>query len=159
MMRRKLGNYFKINIGDPDALAVRIEKRVSFSDVDIMGIVWHGRYAKYFEEGFAAIGRKYGLSYRDFYEANLRAPIVQMHVDYHMPLDLDEVCMIEAKMIWTEGARLNIEYTIIKEDGQVAATGYTVQMFMDAESQEPFIVTPPLFEKCREKWKKGEYSC
>jgi acyl-CoA thioester hydrolase len=157
-MRRKSGKYFESMPNDPAPLAVRIEKRVSFSDVDIMGIVWHGRYAKYFEEGFAALGRDYGLSYKEFYESGLRAPIVQMHVDYHLPLTLDEICTVEASMIWNEGARINIAYTIIKEDGQVAATGYTVQMFIDEESREPLIVTPPLLEKCREKWIKGEYS-
>ncbi|MDP8266447.1 MAG: acyl-CoA thioesterase [Candidatus Aceula meridiana] len=158
-MRRKLGKYFKIIPEGPASLTVRVKKRVSFSDVDVMGIVWHGRYAEYFEEGFAAIGRKFGLSYREFYEAGLRAPIVQMHVDYHAPLTLDEVCHVEASMIWSEGARINIEYAIIKEDGQIAATGYTVQLFIDAESQEPYIVTPVMLEKCREKWIKGEYSC
>ena len=158
-MRRKSGKYFKTMPGDPAPLVVHVKKRVSFSDVDIMGILWHGRYAKYFEEGSAEAGRRYGLSYKDFYEAGLRAPIVQMHVDYHLPLTLDEVCMIKASMIWNEGARINIEYTIIKEDGQVAATGYTVQMFIDAESQEPLIVTPSLLGKCRKKWIKGEYAC
>ena len=158
-MRRKRGQYFEVMPEDHAPLTVRVEKRVSFSDVDIMGIVWHGRYAQYFEEGFAAIGRQYGLSYKDFYEAGLRAPIVQMHVDYHLPLTLDEVCVIKASMIWDEGARINIEYTLVKEDGQVAATGYTVQMFIDAESQEPFIVTPSLLKECRDKWIKGEYVC
>ncbi|MCK5494447.1 MAG: acyl-CoA thioesterase [Candidatus Omnitrophica bacterium] len=143
----------------PVPLTVRIEKRVSFSDVDVMGIVWHGRYAKYFEEGFAKIGRQYGLSYKEFYEAGLRAPIVQMHVDYHLPLTLDELCMIEARLIWNEGARINIEYIVIKENAKVAATGYTVQLFIDAKSQEPLIVTPPLLEKCRKKWINGEYTC
>ena len=157
-MRRKLGKYFEVIPESPTPLTVRIKKRVSFSDVDIMGVVWHGRYSKYFEEGFAAIGREYGLSYKDFYETGLRAPIVQMHIDYHLPLILDEVCVIEASMIWSEGARINIEYTVIKEDGQIAATGYTVQMFTDAKSQESFIVTPPLLKGCREKWIKGEHT-
>ncbi|MCP5004737.1 MAG: acyl-CoA thioesterase [Planctomycetes bacterium] len=158
-MRRKTDNYFEVLPVDPAALTVRVEKRVCFSDVDVMGIVWYGRYSKYFEEGFAEIGRQYGLSYKDFYEAGVRAPIVQMHVDYHLPLILDEVCIIEANMLWHEGARVNIEYKIIKESGEVAATGYTVQMFIEAESQEPIIVSPPLLEKCREKWRKGTYSC
>ncbi|MCD4781864.1 MAG: acyl-CoA thioesterase [Candidatus Omnitrophica bacterium] len=158
-MRRKSGKYFDRIPADPDPLTVRVKKRVSFSDVDIMGIVWHGRYTKYFEEGFAAIGREFSLSYKEFYESGLRAPIVQMHVDYHSPLILDEICTIEARMIWNDGARINIEYTIIKEDGQVAATGYTIQMFIDAESQEHFIVTPPLLENCRNKWINGEYAC
>lgn len=158
-MRRKTSNYFKTMPGDPEPLVIRVEKRVSFSDIDIMGIVWHGRYAKYFEEGASAAGRQYGMSYKDFYEAGLRAPIVQLHVDYHLPLNLDEVCTIEARMIWNEGARVNIEYKIIKENGKIAGTGYTAQMFIDAETQEPLMVSPDLLINCRDKWKKGKFSC
>ena len=156
-MRRKLGKYFDIKKNDPAPLVAKVEKRVSFSDVDLMGILWHGRYAKYFEEGFAALGRGYGLSYKEFYDAKIRAPIVQMHVDYHLPVVLDELCSITAYLIWNEGARLNIEYSLIKEDGRIAATGYTVQMFINAETQEPCIVSPDILERCRKKWLNGEF--
>ncbi|VAX38135.1 hypothetical protein MNBD_UNCLBAC01-570 [hydrothermal vent metagenome] len=158
-MRRKLGKYFKTQENDPAPLLAKAEKRVSFSDVDIMGIVWHGRYAQYFEEGFAALGRMYDLSYQKFYEEGVRAPIVQMHVDYHRPMMLDEICKIEARLIWNEGARLNIEYSIFKEDGRIAATGYTVQMFMNAQAQEPYLVSPDLLVQCRKKWISGEFQC
>lgn len=158
-MRRKLGKYFKVKQDDLSPLIAKVEKRVSFSDVDMMGILWYGRYTKYFEEGFAAIGRMYGLSYKDFYESKIQAPIVQMHIDYHLPLVLNEICVIEASLIWNEGARLNIEYSIIKENGKIAATGYTVQMFINAETQEPYIILPDILEKCQRKWIDGEFKC
>ena len=158
-MRRKLGKYFKVRQDDPSPLLAKVEKRVSFSDVDIMGILWYGRYTKYFEEGFAAIGRMYGLSYKDFYESKIHAPIVQVHIDYHLPIVLNEICMIEAYLIWDEGARLNIEYSIIKENGKIAATGYTVQMFIDAETREPYILLPDIIKKCHRKWVNGGFKC
>ena len=36
---------------------------VRFSETDPLGIVWHGNYIKYFEDGREAFGRKYGISY------------------------------------------------------------------------------------------------
>ena len=72
-------------------------------------------------------------------------------------LELDELFTIKASMLWTEAARINIEYEITKEDGSLAATGYTVQLFSSATTGEPCFALPPLLEKQQERWKAGEF--
>jgi acyl-CoA thioester hydrolase len=156
--RRKKGSYFQPGEGAPAPLVVRVERRVNFNEVDIMGIVWYGRYPVYLEEGNAELGRQCGLSYRDFVEANLTAPIAQLHIDYHRPLYLDEAFTITASRVWSEGARLNTEFSMAKKDGSIAATGYTVQMLVDGSSGEICLTYPELLERCRKRWKAGELS-
>jgi len=158
-VRRKKGGYFSPAQGAPPPLIARTKRRVSFSEVDAMGIVWHGRYPLYFESGWTVLGRRYGLSYGEFFEARLRAPIVQIHVDYFQPLFLDEEFHIEAALFWDDGARLNMQYTLIKKEDVLAASGYTVQMFVDAVTGETILTPPPLLEQCRQKWKSGAFSC
>jgi len=157
--RRKKGGYFQPGEGAPDPLVVRVKRRVQFSEVDVMGMAWYGRYPALFEEASAELGRRCGLSYRDFAEANLRAPVVQLHIDYHQPLGLDEEITIMVAGIWTEGARLNTEFTAIKQDGSIAAAGYTVQMLIDSVSGEACLTSPELLERCRKRWKAGELAC
>jgi len=155
-MRRKK-NYFPVLPGSPHPLAARVTRRVSFSEVDAMAVAWHGRYAYYFEEAYAELTRKCGLGYEDFFKAGLRAPIVQFHVDYFRSLFLEEEITVEARLIWDEGARINMEYTIYKADGTIAATGYTVQMFIE-ENGAVCLTMPKLFESCRNKWQRGEFA-
>jgi acyl-CoA thioester hydrolase len=155
-VRRKKAGYFQQAEGAPAPLVFRITRRVRFNEADVMGIAWYGRYPVFFEEGFAELGRRCGLSYQDFAEANLRAPIAQFHIDYHQPLALGEEFTVAVSLIWDEGARLNTEYTVNKEDGSVAATAYTVQMFVDAASGEICLTSPELLERCRRRWKAGE---
>ena len=157
--RRKKEGYFERIKVAPLPVSIRIKRRVKFSEVDVMAIVWYGRYAEFFEEGGAALGEMCGLSYKDFYKANLRAPIVQFHIDYHQPFVLGEEFTICASFIWTEAARLNTEYKLLKKDGSIAVTGYTVQMFTDSATGKPCLVLPKLFERCRKKWKAGELAC
>ena len=156
--RRRKGGYFRQSDGTPAPLVVKVKRRVGFHEADVMGIAWHGRYAAFFEQGSTELGRQCGLSYEDFAEANLRAPIVQLHVDYHLPLALDEEFTVKVSGIWSEGARLNTEFAAIKSDGSIAATAYTVQMLIDAESGETCLTTPELLERCRKRWKAGEMS-
>ena len=40
---------------------------VRFSEVDSMGVVWHGHYAIYFEDAREAFGAKYDLEYLMMY--------------------------------------------------------------------------------------------
>jgi acyl-CoA thioester hydrolase len=155
--RRKKNGYFERVEGTPEPVSVSVKRRVNFSEADVMGIAWHGRYLIFFEDASAALGRRCGLSYLEFYEANLRAPIVQIHIDFFQPLLLDEEFTVTASLIWNEGARLNTEYSILKNDGSTAATGYTVQMFTDGASGEVLIASPELLEKCRKMWRSGEF--
>ncbi|MBI4848341.1 MAG: acyl-CoA thioesterase [Nitrospirae bacterium] len=136
---------------------VEVKRRVHFNEVDLLGIVWHGRYPVFFEEGSEELGRVCGLSYKDFYESGLRAPIAQLYIDYLKPLCLGEVFTIRAVLVWDESSRINTEYYLLKEDGSIATSGYTVQVLTAAATGEVCIISPPLLERCRTKWKAGEF--
>ncbi len=157
-MRRKK-SYFTPEPGAPSPLTVSVSRRLSFSEVDPMGVAWHGRYPQFFESSSEALGRRIGLSYKDYFEHNLRAPIVQIHIDYFRSVFLEEEITIQARLLWCEAARMNMEYSILKENGAIAATGFTVQMFTCGDTSEPYIVVPALIDKMRKKWKTGEFKC
>ena len=59
-------------------LAVRTAIKIRFGEVDSMGIVWHGNYFKYFEDGREAFGDKYGINYMDFYRNGTMIPLVKV---------------------------------------------------------------------------------
>ncbi|SVE46445.1 uncharacterized protein METZ01_LOCUS499299, partial [marine metagenome] len=39
--------------------------RIRFNEIDALGIVWHGHYIKYFEDGREAFGKEHNISYLD----------------------------------------------------------------------------------------------
>ena len=69
---------------------------------------------------------------------------------------LGEEVVTTGRLQWSQGARINIEYEIHKESGQLAATGYTVQMFVDDQGVLR-LAPPPLQEACRRRWLAGEF--
>jgi acyl-CoA thioester hydrolase len=147
--------YFKARGDQPDPLRVRIERTVRFEEVDSIGIVWHGRYASYFEDARVALGQKYGIGYMDFYSQGVIAPIKKMHFDYYRPLRFQETMRIEGILHWSEAARLNFEFSIRNGNGELSTTGYSVQMLLDTDGN--ILVVPPGFYEafCR-KWEAGE---
>ncbi len=156
-MRRRQKQYFERMPGSPEPVRVEVRHRVHFNEADPMAIMWHGRYPLLFEEASEELGRRCGMSYKDFFEAGLRAPIVELHIDYFQPLFLDEEFTVRASLIWHEGARLNTEFQVIKQDGTLATSGYTVQLFTDHKTGKPAILSPAMLERCRDRWRTGEF--
>jgi len=148
--------YFRTQEGAPAPLRCVAERVVRFEEVDPMGIVWHGRYPSYFEDGRVLLGEKYGLSYMDFYTQGVVAPIKQMHVDYHRPLRFGERFSIEALLHWSDATRLNYEFILRNVDGEMTTSGYSVQLLMDGEQQNVLMLPPPFYEEFRQRWRTGE---
>ncbi|NVN91089.1 MAG: acyl-CoA thioesterase [Desulfuromonadales bacterium] len=153
--RKKI--YFERLAGSPDPVVMDIRRGVHFSDADPMGIMWHGRYPLLFEEASEALGSRCGLCYGEYREAGLYAPILSLHIDYFQPLYLAEEFTVRASLIWNEGARLNTEFQVLKQDGSIATSGYTIQLFTDHLTGQPCMVSPAMLERCRNRWKAGEF--
>jgi len=157
MTTRRKKSYFERLPGSPEPIVTDIRLRVHFSDADPMAIMWHGRYPLLFEQASEELGRRCGLSYKEYREAGLYAPILSLHIDYFQSLYLDEEFIVRASLIWHEGARLNTEFQVIKQDGSLATSGYTIQLFTDHLTGQPCVVSPAMLERCRNRWKAGEF--
>ncbi len=147
--------YFRQQEDAPAPLRCRVDRVVRFEEVDALAIVWHGRYPSYFEDGRVLLGEKYGLGYMDFYRHGVIAPIKQMHVDYRLPLSFGEPFTIEAILHWADATRLNHEFILRNEAGEVTTTGYSVQLLMDQE-QNVLLLPPPFYNDFRQRWLAGE---
>lgn len=157
MMRRK-HHYFSREPGRPAPLEFSITRTLRFSEVDALAIAWHGNYLRFFEDAHTELMRRVGLSYERYFGAQLGAPVAQAHVDYHAPLQLDQEFSITARLCWNDGARLDVEYEIRRADGLLAATGYTVQMFVELATRQPCLAPPPLLAECQERWRNGDFA-
>ena len=147
--------YFPQSEDQPLPLQVCVERTVRFEEVDALGIVWHGRYPSYFEDGRVMLGEQYGIGYMDFYHQGIVSPIKQMHVDYQRPLRFGESFSIEAILHWSDAVRLNNEFILRNAVGEVTTTGYTVQLLMDKQDNV-LMLPPPFYQEFRQRWQAGE---
>lgn len=148
--------YFKSQPGGPPPLSATCRRVVRLEEVDALGIVWHGRYAGYLEDGREEIGRLFGLSYLEFRAAGAVLPIRTIHIDYLAPLKYLERFTIETSLHWHEAARLNMDYRIYNQGGELATRGYTVQMMVDLEGVL-LLEAPAFYRAFQERWRQGEF--
>jgi len=108
------------------------EFEIRFSEVDSMGIVWHGNYSLYFEDAREKFGKEFNLEYLYMFEQGFYAPLVELHFEYKRPLKYKDRAKIEIEYRNTDTAKLIFDYTIrLLPDNQVIATGYSTQVFLD----------------------------
>jgi len=110
----------------------RTEVKVRFGEVDSMGIVWHGNYVKYIEEGRESFGRKYGISYMDIYSNDVMTPVVNMNVDFKKQVHYGDQLIIETEFVDQPAAKILFRYKIFRKlDNELVATAETTQVFID----------------------------
>lgn len=131
----------------------RTNIRVRFSEVDSMQIVWHGEYVRYFEDGREAFGREFGgLGYMEMYNSGYVVPLVNLNLDFKLPLTCGETAIVETSYINCEAAKIIFEYMIYREsDMQVVATGESTQVFLNSNRQLE-LINPDFYIQWKRKW-------
>jgi acyl-CoA thioester hydrolase len=146
-------------LGPPPAshLAATTTTRVRFHEVDSMGIVWHGHYLTYFEEGRCAFGRRYGFDYSDFFAHDLHAPLVHAEIDHFAPARFGDVLRVTARLHIDDSARIDFTYRIVEDQhDRLLVTGRTVQVFT-TPTGALCLARPPFLAEFVARW-RGEIS-
>lgn len=133
------------------SITARTEILIRFNEADPLGIVWHGHYVRYFEDGREAFGEKYGLKYLDIFAEGYTVPVVNIQCDYKRSLRYGDKVVVETKFIDTLAAKIKFEYTLTNPtSGEVVAKGSSVQVFLDKQTNSLQLITPTFFIE----WKK-----
>ena len=134
-------------LNDPRFTA-EVELTVPFHDVDMMGVVWHGNYFRYFEIAREALLNQFNYGYRQMKESGYLWPVVDTRVKYRDVLTFEQRFRVRARIEEYEN-RLRIGYEIFAADsGKRTTAGYTIQVAVEEKSREMSFVSPDiLFER------------
>ncbi len=138
-------------------LTHQIEVEVKFSEADPLGIVWHGHFIRYFEDGREAFGKEHNLKYLDLYRNNIVVPIVKINCDYKRILRYGHKIRIETTYIDSLAAKLLFQYAIYDvATNEKVASGNSVQVFMQRDNLELLLTLPQFMIDWKKKWLPNE---
>jgi acyl-CoA thioester hydrolase len=134
-------------------LTDQTEVVVKFNEADPLGIVWHGHYIRYFEDGRESFGKRYGIAYLDFYHNGLAVPVVSVNCDYKRPLRYGDSVIVETTFVNSAAAKLKFDYKVFESKNRtLVATGTSLQVFVNAKTFSLELTMPDFFEKWKKKW-------
>ena len=125
-----------------------VEIDVPFFDVDLMEIVWHGHYVKYFEIARCALLDKIGYNYMQMRESGYTWPVIDIRLRYAKPAKFEQKIIVSAAIVEWEN-RLKINYKIVdKLTGTRLTRGHSCQVAVDIKTEEMCYESPAvLWEK------------
>jgi acyl-CoA thioester hydrolase len=128
----------------PDLPKAEVQLSVPFHDVDLMEIVWHGHYAKYFEIARCALLDSISYNYVEMKDSGYAWPIIELKTRFIKPARFGQDILVKAKIAEYE-LRLKIDYLIVDaEQGTRLTKGHTVQVAVDMKRQELLLASPPI---------------
>ena len=130
----------------------RTEILVRFNEADPLGIVWHGHYIRYFEDGRESFGREHNLGYLHVYKLGYITPVVSVQCDYKKSLRFGDTVIIDTIFDPCEAAKIKFRYRLYNAaTTELVATGSSVQVFLDKEHSVLQLNNPPFFEKWKDQ--------
>jgi len=115
--------------------------RVRYAETDQMGVVYHGNYAQYFEMGRVEWLRNLGLSYSVMEKQGVMLPVVSLTINYKKPARYDDLLTVRTIFKKQESVKIEFDYEIYNEEGQLLTIGNSVLVFVDMKTGRP--VLPP----------------
>jgi acyl-CoA thioester hydrolase len=105
----------------------RATLRVTYAEVDKMGVVYYGNYLRWFEVGRAEYLRARGKTYRQIEEEGLALPVVEAYARYRQSAVYDDLIEIATAPLSMDRARVKFGYRVFRQaDGALLTEGYTI---------------------------------
>ncbi|HVR42044.1 MAG TPA: thioesterase family protein [Thermoanaerobaculia bacterium] len=104
----------------------QVEEYVRWEDIDAAGIINYQAYLRFFGLAEAELFRSAGLSYRYLFDVlHLWLPRVRVECDFHVPVTLDELLVVDAFFgkIGRTSIHLQFEVRRKSDPGTIVATG------------------------------------
>ena len=129
-------------------LCASVDIEIPFHDIDIMEMVWHGHYSKYFEIARCALLDKFDYNYMQMRDSGFSWPLVELRLRYIKPARFGQLITVSAALVEWEN-RLKIAYRITdKKTGALLTKGHSIQVAVDMRTSEMCFESPPiLFSK------------
>lgn len=104
--------------------------RIRYADIDQMGYMYYGNYAKLYEIGRVEALRSLGLRYRDFEETGIIMPVYENKSRFISPAKYDDLVTIRVIIKALPKVRIIFHYEIYDKQQTLLHTGETTLVFV-----------------------------
>lgn len=111
-------------------MTVKTLHRVKFFDTDVMGVVHHANYIRWFETGRVEFLRAIGIDLNEMMNDGILFPIVEIGAKFHAPAKFDDELEIETTAEALTKAKMKFNYVIRRRgENKILAKGTSTNVF------------------------------
>ena len=130
------------------SVSTSITMRVPYHNVDLMQIVWHGNYLKYFEVARQALFKKCGVDMQHYTEDTRYVfPVVRSMIKHIWPLRFDDEFTCKA-ILREARVKIVLDFEIkLVSNGKLCVKGWTEQVAVLLPEMEMSFQIPEEIQK------------
>ena len=111
-------------------MIVKTLHRVKFFDTDVMGVVHHANYIRWFETGRVEFLRSLEIDLNKMMNDGILFPIIEISAKFHAPAKFDDVLEIETSGAALTKAKMKFNYAIRRRgEEKILAEGTSTNVF------------------------------
>lgn len=115
---------------------VIVREKVRFVETDLMGVVHHSNYFRWFEVARVEYLRQLGILLNDMIAEDIVFPITDVDCKYRASAKFDDHILIEAELTEVSRVKMVFTYRVLREqDGVLLATGRTQNAFTNKQGK------------------------
>ena len=111
--------------------------RVRYDEVDKMGYVYHGNYAKYYHISRTELLRRIGISDKELENHNVILPVTEMSIKYIKPIFYDDIIIIKTSLLNLPTSRLIFHHEVRNHNNEVINKADSTLAFVDINTRMP----------------------
>lgn len=120
---------------------------VRYYETDLMGIVHHSNYVRYFELGRVQMLADMGLPIHEIEKAGIMLPVVSVECHYKLPTKMGERLKVVSRIEKIPMAKMEIKNEIYSQNGELACYGTVVLGFIHSDTRRPTRAPKSLIDK------------
>jgi len=127
-----------------------VKVRIYYHDTDCGGVVYYANYLKYLEEARSEYFESRGLIIKDMLKAGIGFVVARQEIDYKSPSYYGDTLEVKTRVTDASLTKVNFEYDIVKDSGQLVASARTVLVFVD-KTLKPKRIPEDILKKLENK--------
>jgi acyl-CoA thioester hydrolase len=111
-------------------------RKANYYETDMMGVVHHSNYIRWFEEARIDLMEQAGFPYQAMEDIGVIIPVISVECQYKHFVTFDEEVTIIAKIAAFNGIRMDMTYEIYRNsDNTLCVTGKSSHCFLNKDKQ------------------------
>jgi acyl-CoA thioester hydrolase len=113
------------------------EIQLLYADTDMMGVIYHANYLKYFELGRTGFIEDLGYKYLDMENQGYYAPVYDIKITYKKPLRYGDRGFVKTWVEVNDGIKTVYAYHIVNGEDEICAEGTSTHIIVKKDSFRP----------------------
>lgn len=115
---------------------IQVREKVRFVETDLMGVVHHSNYLRWFEMARVEYLRSAGINLLELMKDGILFPITKVECKYMASAYFDDWLLIDIVMVSYNKAKMEFAYQVRNENnGKILNEGFTQNLFTNEKGQ------------------------